>query len=81
MLFFRRAEGAPRSLAVLSAAFNPPTRAHLALARVGLGIAEEVICVLPRVFPHDKDYAAVRLEDRARMLEAAFGRAGSLRGP
>src|SRR5579863_363849 len=49
--FFRRAAGEPHSLGVLPAAFNPPTRAHLALARAALGIVEEVLLVLPREFP------------------------------
>ena len=72
MQFFRRAEGKPERLAILSAAFNPPTRAHTALARAGLKAAGEILFVLPRVFPHSKDYRRVGLFERVRLLEAAL---------
>jgi nicotinate-nucleotide adenylyltransferase len=68
--FFRRAEGQPLALGVLSGTFNPPTRAHLALAEAGLGVAGEVLFVLPRELPH-KTYAGVGFADRRRMLEIA----------
>jgi nicotinate-nucleotide adenylyltransferase len=68
--FFRRAAGRPATLGVLAGTFNPPTRAHLALAAAALGTAEEVVFVLPRVFPH-KEYAGASFEDRVRMLELA----------
>jgi nicotinate (nicotinamide) nucleotide adenylyltransferase len=57
-------------LAVLPAAFHPPTLAHLALARAALdtGQADEVILVLPAEFPH-KRYETVDLEQRLGMLE------------
>jgi nicotinate-nucleotide adenylyltransferase len=71
MEFFRRAEGRPGKLGILAGTFNPPTRAHLALARAGLAVIEEVLFVLPRVFPH-KDYEGASFEDRLRMLEAAL---------
>ena len=72
MRFFRRAPGNPARLAVLSAAFNPPTRAHLALAHAALDVADEVLCVLPRVFPHAKTYRDVGLPRRVRMLDVAL---------
>jgi nicotinate-nucleotide adenylyltransferase len=71
MEFFRRAPGDPRALGVFSGTFNPPTRAHVALARAALGSVEEVLFVLPREFPH-KGYEGARFEDRIRMLDAAL---------
>ena len=68
--FFRRAAGEPRTLGVLSAGFNPPTRAHLALAGAALGIVDEVLFVLPREFPH-KSYETASFAQRMEMLLAA----------
>jgi nicotinate-nucleotide adenylyltransferase len=70
--FFRRAEGKPRTLGVLPAGFNPPTRAHLALAEAALGIVDEVLFVLPREFPH-KSYDNVSFIQRMEILLAATG--------
>ncbi len=72
MDFFRRASAKPRRLAVLPGSFNPPTRAHLALARAALASVDEVLFVLPRAFPH-KAYSGACFEDRVRMLAAALG--------
>ncbi|MBZ5592908.1 MAG: hypothetical protein LAP39_11775 [Acidobacteriia bacterium] len=69
--FFRRAAMAPRALGVLPAAFNPPTRAHLALAGAALGIVDEVLFVLPREFPH-KSYIDASFDERRDMLLAAI---------
>lgn len=83
--FFRRAQPAPATLGILPAAFNPPTRAHLALARAALSTVDEVLFVLPRVFPH-KTYEAAGFDQRLRMLLAAaesdppFSVASSQRG-
>jgi nicotinate-nucleotide adenylyltransferase len=83
--FFRRAEGQPRALGVLPAAFNPPTLAHLALARAALAITDEVLFVLPREFPH-KPYEGATFHQRLEMLLAAtsaeprFSIAASARG-
>lgn len=68
--FFRRAEARPQALGVLPAAFNPPTLAHLALARAALATAGEVLFVLPREFPH-KPYEGATFEQRVEMLLAA----------
>jgi nicotinate-nucleotide adenylyltransferase len=68
--FFRRVAALPSSLGVLPAAFNPPTRAHLALAQATLGTADEVLFVLPRRFPH-KPYAGATFDERVQMLLAA----------
>ncbi|MGH9657586.1 MAG: nicotinate-nicotinamide nucleotide adenylyltransferase [Bryobacteraceae bacterium] len=70
MEFFLRASGLPSKLAILSGAFHPPTRAHLALAQAALARAGEVLFVLPRVFPH-KAYSGASFEQRRAWLEAA----------
>jgi nicotinate-nucleotide adenylyltransferase len=68
--FFRRAEVAPRRLGILPGTFNPPTRAHVALARAALEQVDEVLFVLPREFPH-KAYQGATFEDRIEMLRLA----------
>ena len=60
----------PRRLAILAGSFNPPTRAHLALAEAALTFADEVLFVLPKVFPH-KEYVGASLDQRLRMLRTA----------
>ncbi len=63
-----KAQGNPHRLGILSAAFHPPTLAHLALAGAALeGAVDEVLLVLPRRFPH-KEYGPVGLEDRLCLL-------------
>jgi len=67
--------GAPnaRRVALLPAAWNPPTRAHLALAEAALQFADEVLLALPRVFPHKGfDHASfdTRLEWLQRIARA-----------
>lgn len=65
-----------RRVAMLPAAWNPPSLAHLALARAALDFADEVLLVLPRVFPH-KAFAHAGLELRLEWLRRiAAGRAG-----
>ena len=71
MEFYIRAPGRTSSLAILPGAFNPPTRAHLAMAEAALRVAGEVLFVLPRVFPH-KQYTAAGLEHRLELLRAAL---------
>src|SRR5258706_8535605 len=70
--FFRRAAGQPARLGILPAAFNPPTRAHLALAQSALATVDEVLFVLPRTFPH-KPYEDATFDQRVQMLMAATG--------
>ena len=83
--FFQRAQQARAALGILPAAFNPPTRAHLALAHAALGTVDEVLFVLPRVFPH-KTYETAGFDQRLSMLLAAaksdprFSVASSARG-
>jgi nicotinate-nucleotide adenylyltransferase len=59
--------GNPRSVAVFPGAWNPPTVAHLEIARAALARVDEVIWVLPRAFPH-KGFEGAGFEDRRRML-------------
>jgi len=68
--FIRRAAGKPAALGILSGTFNPPTRAHLALAEAGLAVVDQALFVLPRALPH-KSYEGVGFADRLRMLELA----------
>jgi nicotinate-nucleotide adenylyltransferase len=70
MIFFRRAAGNPSRVAVFPGSFNPPTGAHVALAHAALTRADEVLWVLPRVFPH-KAYAGASFHNRVRLLCAA----------
>lgn len=83
--FFRRAGGVPRTMGVLPAAFNPPTRAHLTLAHAALATVDEVLFVLPRQFPH-KEYEGATFDQRVEMLieavqsEPRFSIAASERG-
>ena len=61
----------PRKLGVLAGTFNPPTKAHLQLVDSALGYhVDEVLCVLPRSFPH-KQYFGATLEQRLEMLALA----------
>jgi nicotinate-nucleotide adenylyltransferase len=70
MEFFHRAAGLPRRLGILPGTFNPITVAHLALAGAGLSACDEVVFVLPRVFPH-KHFTGASFDQRLAMLEAA----------
>jgi nicotinate-nucleotide adenylyltransferase len=59
-----------KRIGVLAGAFNPATRAHIALADAALKAVDEVICVVPRVYPH-KHFHGAALEDRVEMLRIA----------
>lgn len=52
MEFLRRVQPAARSAALFPGAWNPPTVAHLAIARRALEHADEVIFTIPNEFPH-----------------------------
>ncbi len=71
MEFYRRALGQVTQLAVLPGTFNPPTVAHLQLARAALPIVDEVVFVLPRKLPH-KEYTGASFEQRIAMLTTAL---------
>jgi nicotinic acid mononucleotide adenylyltransferase len=76
MTFRRRAQTAGKSAVVFPGAFNPVTRAHLALARAALAWAPEVVFAIPRTFPH-KEWDGPGLEARVELLmEAAAGEPG-----
>ncbi len=57
-------------LAVLPGTYNPPTRAHLALAAAALPSVDEVVLVLPRQLPH-KSWDGLPPEVRLEMLVTA----------
>ncbi len=69
MHFVRRADAAPHRLGILPGSFNPPTRAHHTLIQTAHKHVDELVCVVPRVFPH-KLYHGATLEDRVEMLAA-----------
>jgi nicotinate (nicotinamide) nucleotide adenylyltransferase len=56
-----------KRIAILAGAFNPLTRAHIALARAASSVVDELVCVVPRVFPH-KQIEGARLDQRLEML-------------
>jgi nicotinate (nicotinamide) nucleotide adenylyltransferase len=68
--FLRRAPGQPRRLGILPGTFNPPTRAHIALAHAATPHVDEVLFVLPREFPH-KPYDGAAFAERIDMLQEA----------
>lgn len=73
MTIVSRAQGRPARVAIFPGAFNPPTLAHIAMAEAGLGVVDEILFVLPRVFPHDKDYSGSGFEERVQLVHAAIG--------
>jgi nicotinate (nicotinamide) nucleotide adenylyltransferase len=76
MILIHKASGAPKSVAVLAGAFNPPTTAHVALAECALTVVDEVVLAIPRSFPH-KQFEGATLDQRLAMLHRiAQGRSG-----
>jgi nicotinate (nicotinamide) nucleotide adenylyltransferase len=69
--FLSQCRDQPARLGVLPGSFNPPTRAHLALAEAALVELDEVVLVLPRTFPH-KNYDGASFAQRADMLRASL---------
>lgn len=79
MEFHRQGPQGPKRLAlrasarlgILAGSFNPPTLAHLELAEAAFqwGL-DEIVFVVPRVFPH-KTYTGATLEQRIEMLHMA----------
>jgi len=61
---------ARKRLGILAGAFNPVTKAHLALLDAALAIVDEAVCFVPRTYPH-KDIHGASLEDRVAMLRRA----------
>lgn len=70
MQWVKRAAAPPARLGVLPGTFNPPTIAHVALARAALARVDEVLFVLPRALPH-KRFEDAGFAQRLAMLEAA----------
>jgi nicotinate-nucleotide adenylyltransferase len=64
---YREIEGTPLRIALFPGAWNPPTVAHLAIARAALNYVDEVVWLLPREFPH-KTFEGADFEQRRRML-------------
>ena len=60
----------PRRIAILAGAFNPLTRAHIALANAASSVTDQILCVVPRVYPH-KELEGATLEQRLEMLRRA----------
>jgi nicotinate-nucleotide adenylyltransferase len=70
MEFYQRSRSGAERLGIFPGTFNPVTVAHLALARAALSHVDEVVFVLPRVFPH-KTYSGASFDERVEMLRAA----------
>jgi cytidyltransferase-like protein len=68
MEFLHRGAQSPARVALFPGAWNPPTSAHVEIARLARNHADEVIWVLPRVFPH-KGFQGADFDARRRMLE------------
>jgi len=68
--FYRDTTERPLKVGILAGSFNPPTIAHLELARAASACVDLILCVVPRVFPH-KEYSGATLEQRLEMLSAA----------
>jgi nicotinate-nucleotide adenylyltransferase len=64
---FARSTAKPERLGILAGSFNPPTLAHRELIYAAAPHVDEVLCVLPRVFPH-KEYFGATLGQRLQML-------------
>jgi nicotinate (nicotinamide) nucleotide adenylyltransferase len=57
-----------RDVILFPGTWNPPTIAHLEIARAAREHADEVIWVLPRVFPH-KGFDGAGFDERCRMIQ------------
>lgn len=62
-----------KRIGVLAGAFNPVTRAHLALLDAASAKVDELICVVPRAYPH-KEFHGATLDERVQMLRRASDR-------
>jgi nicotinic acid mononucleotide adenylyltransferase len=66
--FLHRAAQNPARVALFPGTWNPPTVAHVDIARMAGRQVDEVIWILPRVFPH-KGFEGVGFDARRGMLE------------
>jgi nicotinate-nucleotide adenylyltransferase len=57
-----------KRVGVIPGAFNPVTRAHAELARAARPMVDEIVCVVPRVYPH-KHFHGATLAQRIEMIE------------
>lgn len=73
MEFVTRRPAQVRSIALFPGAWNPPTRAHLAIAEAALGHVEALAFVLARVMPH-KTLQGAQFEQRVAWLAAIAAR-------
>ena len=67
MELLRRGAGGARRVALVAGAWNPPTRAHVALAEAAREFAHEVLLALPGVLPH-KEFEETAFETRLEWL-------------
>jgi nicotinate (nicotinamide) nucleotide adenylyltransferase len=65
--FHVRSLSTPERIGILPGSFNPPTLAHRALVYAAGFHVDEVLCVIPRAFPH-KEYFGATLEERLDLL-------------
>lgn len=70
MKFHWRSTARPRTLGVLAGSLNPPTIAHEELVYAAGFHVDDVLCVVPAVFPH-KEYFGATLDQRLELLVAA----------
>jgi nicotinate-nucleotide adenylyltransferase len=66
--FLYRAAGNPARVVLFPGTWNPPTVAHVGIARMARQQADEVIWVLPRTLPH-KGFEGAGFDARRGMLE------------
>jgi len=59
-----------KRIGVIAGAFNPVTRAHVALAEAASALVDEIVFAVPRAFPH-KEYSGATLENRIEMIHRA----------
>jgi len=56
-----------KRVGLIAGAFNPVTRAHVALAEAARAHVDEIVFAVPRAFPH-KEYSGASLAHRVEML-------------
>jgi nicotinate-nucleotide adenylyltransferase len=61
-----------KKVGVIAGAFNPITRAHIALAEAARARVDEIVFAIPRAFPH-KEFDGANLEHRIAMLRRVCG--------
>jgi nicotinate-nucleotide adenylyltransferase len=64
-----------KRVGVIAGAFNPVTRAHVALAEAARAHVDEVVFAVPRAFPH-KEYDGASVDQRMEMLRRVCGDVG-----